>query len=319
MTVAFILLLSITFAIVALLLRSKPEEKLTRERMANLVAVQDKTQAEGVDLGIASEKPQGLADRITARFQEKGLGKAIEKTLKEAGAKTSLGQFLLMSAGMAIGAGVFAQMMLSSFPLVLLAVVAGAGANFALLRWKAGRRLNKFNTALPDAIELMSRALKAGHSMASAIEVVAQQSPEPIGSEFGKCARQQRFGIPFREVMLALNADVPSQDLHFVITAILVQKETGGDLTEILDRTTEMIRERVKIQGEIRTYTAQGRLTGWILSGLPVGLLGMITLTSPSYSAVLFHDPLGQKLLYGAAGLIAIGGLTIRKIVDIKV
>ena len=319
MTVVFILLLSITFAVVALLLRSKPQEKLTRERMADLVAVQDKTQAEGVDLAIASENPQGLSGRITARFQEQALGKAIEKTIKEAGAKTSLGQFLLVSAGMAISAGVLAQMLLSTFPLVLLAIAAGGGANYALLRWKAGRRLNKFNTALPDAIELMSRALKAGHSMASAIEVVAQQSPEPIGSEFGKCARQQRFGIPFREVMLALNEDVPSQDLHFLITAILVQKETGGDLTEILDRTTEMIRERVKIQGEIRTYTAQGRLTGWILSGLPVGLLGMITLTSPSYSAVLFHDPLGQKLLYGAAGLIAIGGLTIRKIVDIKV
>jgi tight adherence protein B len=99
----------------------------------------------------------------------------------------------------------------------------------------------------------------------------------------------------------------------------LVQKETGGDLTEILDRTTKVIRERVRIHGEIRTYTAQGRLTGWILSGLPVVLLGMISMSSPSYSHVLFYDPLGQKLLYAGGGLIVLGALTIQKIVDIKV
>jgi tight adherence protein B len=107
--------------------------------------------------------------------------------------------------------------------------------------------------------------------------------------------------------------------LYFWVTAILVQKETGGDLTEILDRTTAVIRDRVRIQGEVRTRTAQGRLTGWILSGLPVGLLGVISLTSPSYTHVLFYDPLGQKLLYAAGGLIAIGAFVIRRIVDIKV
>lgn len=319
MTVAFILLVSITFAIAALLLRSKPQEKLTRARMDNLVALQDTTQAADTDLGIASEEPKSFTDRLTLRLEQYALGQAIQKKIKEAGAATSLGQFVVVSVGAALGAGGLAAMLVSTFPLVLLATIAGGGANYALLGWKAGRRLNKFNTALPDAIELMSRALKAGHSMASAIEVVAQQSPEPIGSSFGRCAKQQRFGIPFRDVMLAFGEDVPSQDLHFLITAILVQKETGGDLTEILDRTTEVIRERVRIQGEIRTYTAQGRLTGWILSGLPVGLLGLITITSPSYSAVLFHDSLGQKLLYGAAGMIVIGGFTIRRIVDIKV
>lgn len=155
--------------------------------------------------------------------------------------------------------------------------------------------------------------------MSSAIEVVAEQAPEPIGSEFARCAQQQRFGIPFRESMLEFTDRVPSQDMYFLVTAILVQKETGGDLTEILDRTTEVIRERVRIAGEVKTHTAQGRLTGWILSGLPIALLGIVSVMSPHYAEPLFHDPMGQKLLYAAGGLIAMGSFVIQKIVDIKV
>jgi tight adherence protein B len=116
-----------------------------------------------------------------------------------------------------------------------------------------------------------------------------------------------------------MGSRVPSQDLHFLITAILVQKETGGDLTEILDRTAHVIRERVRIEGEVRTHTAQGRLTGWILGLLPVIMLVLINLINPGYSAILFHDPTGQKLLYTGGALIVLGGLVIRKIVDVQV
>jgi tight adherence protein B len=119
--------------------------------------------------------------------------------------------------------------------------------------------------------------------------------------------------------MLAMGERIPSDDLHFFITAILVQKETGGDLTDILDRTTKLIRDRIRIQGEIRTHTAQGRLTGWILALMPVGMLLVMNVITPGYSDVLFHNWLGQRLLIGGAVLILIGGLIIRKIVDIKV
>ena len=112
---------------------------------------------------------------------------------------------------------------------------------------------------------------------------------------------------------------VPSRDLQFLITAILVQKETGGDLTEILERASHVIRERVRIEGEVRTHTAQGRLTGWILGLLPVIMLALINMVSPGYSSILFHDPLGQKLLYAGGTLIVLGGLIIRKIVDVQV
>jgi tight adherence protein B len=184
---------------------------------------------------------------------------------------------------------------------------------------KRGRRLKAFNTALPDAIELMARSLRAGHSMNSSIELIAEQSPEPLSSEFVQVYKQQRLGLHFRDALLQMGGRIPSRDLQFLITAILVQKETGGDLTEILDRAAHVIRDRVRIEGEVRTHTAQGRLTGWILGLLPVIMLALLNIVSPGYSSVLFHDPTGQKLLYAGGVLIVLGGLIIRKIVDVQV
>ena len=155
--------------------------------------------------------------------------------------------------------------------------------------------------------------------MGSAIEMVADQTPEPLAFEFMQVYQQQRLGLQFRDALLQMGARVPSRDLQFLITAILVQKETGGDLTEILDRTAHVIRERIRIEGEVRTHTAQGRLTGWILSLLPIVLLALINIVSLGYSTLLFHDPVGQKLLYAGATFIFLGALIIRKIVDVQV
>ena len=165
----------------------------------------------------------------------------------------------------------------------------------------------------------MARALVAGHSIGSSIEMVAEESPEPLAFEFVQVYQQQRLGLHFRDALLQMGSRVPSRDLQFLVTAILVQKETGGDLTEILARTSYVIRERVRIEGEVRTRTAQGRLTGWILGLLPIVMLVLINVVSPGYSDVLFHDPLGQKLLYAGGGLIVVGALIIRKIVDVQV
>jgi len=200
-----------------------------------------------------------------------------------------------------------------------LALLVGGTVPYLLLRRKRARRLKAFDDALPGAIELMARALRAGHAIGTSLELIAEQSAEPLAGEFAQVYQQQRVGLQFREALLQMSERVPSRDLHFLVTAILVQKETGGDLTEILDRASHVIRERVRIQGEVRTHSAQGRLTGWILGLLPVIMLGLVNIVSPGYSSVLFHDPTGQKLLYAGGTLIAVGGLVIRKIVDIQV
>ena len=201
----------------------------------------------------------------------------------------------------------------------LIAGILAAALPILVLRAKRARRLTKFNQKLPDALDLIARALRAGHSIGAAIEIVAEEGVEPLRSEFGEVYKQQNFGIPQRDALLQLGRRVPSADLQIVITAMLVQKETGGNLVDILDRTTAVLRDRVRIQGELRIHTAQGRLTGWILCLLPVVMFCLISVANPGYTDVLIHDPVGRKLTYTGIGMMVMGGLLIRKIVRIKV
>jgi tight adherence protein B len=208
------------------------------------------------------------------------------------------------------------------FPALLLDVlVGGVGlmAPILYLKQRRARRLVVFNNGLPDAIDLIARALRAGHSLSSAIEVLSEQSGGGVATEFNVVFRQQNFGLPLRDALLQMADRVPSKDLRFLVTAMLVQKETGGNLTEILDRTSHVIRERIRIGGEVRVRTAQGRLTGTILSLLPVLMLVLTSLINPEYARILLHDPVGQKLLYVGAALILTGTFFIRRIVDIQV
>ena len=152
--------------------------------------------------------------------------------------------------------------------------------------------------------------------MSGAIEMLSKNAQEPAASEFGEVFKQQNLGLPMRDALLQLLDRVPSQDLRVLVTAILVQKDTGGNLAEILDRTVFVIRERLRIQGEIRVQTAQGRLTGWILTALPVVMLILINTLNPGYSSVLLHDPIGRKMIYLSVGMLATGGLLIRHIVN---
>lgn len=199
-----------------------------------------------------------------------------------------------------------------------ITLVAGYAPVF-LLRFKRSRKLKAFNEGLPDSIDLMARALRAGHSVASAIEVISEQGAKPVSTEFGLVYKEQNFGLPFRESLMNMSTRVASQDLQFLITAMLVQKETGGNLTDILDRTTHVIRERLRIHGEVRVKTAQGRLTGWILSMLPVVLAILLNCFNPGFEKPLFEDPFGRILLYCGAGMLAVGTFVISRIVDIKV
>jgi len=260
-----------------------------------------------------------LSDRIGDRFKSYNFGEGLEQLLIHSASTMSVERVLLVGFAFSIAAGITLRLLLDSWLAALLGIVAGAFVPYVWLLFQRSRRVAKFNEALADAIDLMARALRAGHSMASSIEVIAEQSAEPLAGEFAICFQQQKFGIPYRDALLAMGERVPSEDLQFLITAVLVQKETGGDLTDILDRTTAVIRDRLRIQGEVSTRTAQGRLTGWILSALPIVMLFVINIITPGYTHVLFTDPIGQKLLIGGGVLILTGGFIISKIVDIKV
>ena len=155
--------------------------------------------------------------------------------------------------------------------------------------------------------------------MPAAIEIVGEEAPEPVRTEFREVYRQQNFGLPAREALVQLAQRVPLPELNFVVTAMLLQKETGGNLVEVLDRTTTVIRERLRIQGEIRIYTAQGRMTGWILSLLPVAMFFLLSLANRGYSQRAAGRSDRAEACFCWAGLMAVGGFAIRNIVNVKV
>jgi tight adherence protein B len=308
----------VTAGAILLATKKTPSQKMASTRL-NEFAKKPVTDPNGRQIALATKSTSRFSDRISEFFEDRGIGDFIERLILHAGAKTTVGKVVLSGIVSAVVCGLLADHFTGILGLALVIGAVGSLAPIIVLRFKKSKRVAKFNEALPDSIDLMSRALRAGHSMSSSIEVIAQQSPEPLASEFEACFQQQKFGIPFRDSMLAMGERIPSDDLHFFITAILVQKETGGDLTDILDRTTKLIRDRIRIQGEIKTHTAQGRLTGWILSLMPLGMLLLMNFITPGYSDVLFNTWIGQRLLMGGGVLILIGGLIIRKIVDIKV
>ena len=149
--------------------------------------------------------------------------------------------------------------------------------------------------------------------------MVAQESAEPVASEFRILFEEQNLGLPLRDAMLNLAKRVPLDDVSFLVTAVLVQKETGGNLAEILDKTAFIMRERMRLKGQLRIYTAQGRLSGWVLGLLPFVMFVIMTLLNPKYEQKLWTDPLGLHFVYGGLIMMAIGIFVIRKIVDIKV
>jgi tight adherence protein B len=314
----FALTLGMSFAVLALSMRSAVANKSAERRLTTIRgSLQKKADSKGTGLEKAVRRDYLL--RFGVFLDRFAFAQRLRLLLVHANSTGSAGGVVAASVGAGITGALLSLLLLHTLPLVAAGTLAGAAVPYAVLRWKRAGRLKAFDAALPDAIDLMARSLRAGHSMGSSIELIAEQSPEPLRHEFVQVYQQQRVGLPFREALLQLGGRMPSRDLQFLITAILVQKETGGDLTEILDRASHVIRERIRIQGEVRTHTAQGRLTGWILGLLPVIMLGLINIVSPGYSAVLFHDPTGQRLLYAGAILIAIGGLIIRKIVDVQV
>lgn len=317
LTITFMTVLAGSFTLLVRTIPATPVSKSTRRRIRAIQRSAGPPESSGVFE--MKHRRHRRATRLNAAL-ERLLGmKQLDALLVQADSSMDLGSCVL--AGIAAAAVPALGILLAGGPAfaAMPAALAGVGMLYAWLRYQRRRRMRNFNAALPDAIDLLARALRAGHSVGSALEMLGEQSPEPLAAEFTQVFHQQRLGLPFRDALIQLCERMPSRDLSFLVTAILIQKETGGDLIEILDRTAHVIRERIRIEGEVRTRTAQGRLTGWILASMPVVMLLLLNLVNPGYSDLLFHDPQGRQLLYLGTGLIAAGGLIIRKIVDVRV
>lgn len=310
-----------TFGVLALLTRPSSRKKSVHKRLERVTAYGAATQANRQDADELLKQPLAAGnvarlDRVLDRFD---FYPRLERLILQAHRPITPARVLLQAVLVAAACALAARLVFPHLIVEMAAPLAGLASPFLLLMFQRGRRVKQFNDALPDAIDMMSRALKAGHSVSSAIEVVAEQAREPVASEFREVFRKQNFGLPYREALIALADRVPSADLRFLVTAMMVQKETGGNLTEILDRTAYVIRERLRIYGEVKTKTAQGRLTGTILAALPVILGVIINTMNPGYAHPLIATPVGHKLLMLGAGLITVGSLLIQRIVRIEV
>jgi tight adherence protein B len=186
-------------------------------------------------------------------------------------------------------------------------------------RHKRAKRLNTFQQGLPEALDLMVNAMRAGHSLIASIGSVARECADPIGCEFRTCFEEQNYGLELKTAMDNMLNRVPLQDLRIVVTAIMIQRESGGNLAEVLDKTSHVIRERFRLKRQVGVHTAQGRMTGWVLTLLPVVLGTALYFMNPVMMSQLWKNPLGIKLLWTSFGMIVVGGLIIRKIVNMDV
>lgn len=251
--------------------------------------------------------------KILSRFGD------FPKYLTQADTGLTPSKFLLLTAFLGV-TGFMLPLILRIYPGFGFAFAAVFGViPLLFVSMSRKRRLNRFSKQLPDALELVSRALRAGHSLATAFNLVATESPDPIRKEFARCYEEQNLGKPLEQALESMTDRVPNVDLRFFSTAVTLQRQTGGDLAEILDKIGYLIRERFKIFGQVQALTGEGRLSGIVLLALPPVLFVVTYRLNPQYCMLLFTDPLGQKMLTGAVILQVVGALVIRKIVNIKV
>jgi tight adherence protein B len=205
---------------------------------------------------------------------------------------------------------------------LIFGLLIGAAAGFApvgYVMFKRTKRMNKFEEGLPEALDLICSALRVGHSLNSALGLVTRECPDPVGTEFRVCFDEQNYGLELKTALENMTARVPVQDLRIVVTGILIQKESGGNLAEVLEKAADVIRERFRLKRQVMTHTAQGRLTGMILTMLPIFLGCALYFVNPEMMSLLWKREIGVKLLYAAGGMIVVGGLIIRKIVNMDV
>lgn len=201
--------------------------------------------------------------------------------------------------------------------------VLGAGL-LSVLPWlwlhrKVAQRMQRFERQIPEALDLMGRALRAGHAFPTAVKMVADEMQDPIGREFRQLFDETNFGIPQNEALLRLAERVPIDDLRYFVIAVMIQRESGGNLAELLDNISAIVRARLKLLGEVRTLSAEGRLSAWILGALPFCVAAVIQLVNPGFMAVLWTDPIGLRMVGGALLLMAVGVWWMRKIIRIRV
>jgi len=321
-TIVFIIFLGV-FAVVALLLYAggsgaSQKAKQVQATLDSALATESQEMRDQI-VNLRKNEQLSAIPWINNRLTKLEIGPRLQALIHQANLNWTAGSLLAMcAASFALPAFVIHWKTDST----IIAAAVGAACSFVpfmFLLFKRSRRFAAFEKELPSACDLMVSALRAGQSLIASMGMVARECSEPVSGEFRTCFEEQNFGLEMKVAMENLLHRVPVQDLRIVCTAILIQKESGGNLAEVLDKTAHVIFERFRLRREVSTRTAQGRMTGWVLTLLPVVLAFALYLVNPEMMSLLWKRDIGIKLLWVACSMIVVGGLIIRKIVNLDI
>lgn len=315
MFVLFVLLLLFTFGIAYFLLRPSKTEAAVQQHLEEIQS----TRAEETGQTILKQERYSSNVELSNLIREFPGGLYTLNLIRQSGQNWMVSSVM----GISLAATVLTAWISSYFlPSVLLAVLAGvlAGAiPYIVLLIMREQRFRKCDELLPQAIDLMARGLRAGHALTAVLEMVGNETGEPLSTEFRLLTEEQQLGLPLRDAVMNMVSRLPRDDMRFLATAILLQKETGGNLAVILDKTAAVARERARLRGQLKIYTAQGRVTGWVLCLMPFIMLGLLSSINWQFEKLLFTESFGQHMCYFGLALMTAGVFVIRKIIDVKI
>ena len=270
-------------------------------------------------ISILKQRRYSRDAKLDRLLQRMPLAHRIDKLLQQAGVKWSIAQFGAWSIGL-LCCGVLIALLWPAPLLVRVAIaLAPTCIPYGVLRRARRLRLVRIEAQLPEAADFLARALRAGHSFSNVLQMVGNELAEPLGAEFRIAHEEINYGVAMHEALANLATRVPLTDLRYLVIAVLIQREAGGNLAEILGNISHIIRERLKLLGHVRVLSAEGRMSAWVLGLLPFGLLLVMTLASPDYVSVLWTDPTGVKILWCGAGMMLCGVLWLRKLIQIRI
>jgi tight adherence protein B len=295
------------------------EQRRVRLQQRLAEALLHSASAEDVEVQLARRELMSEIPLMNRALLNVPIATRLKRMLDQADLHITVTRLLMFSLMAAMLAGLAASMLTPAILVIISVALIAAAVPFIHVWWKRRKRLNLFLEQLPDTLELMSRALSAGHAFPESLHMVATEMPEPVATEFRKTYEEQNLGLSLKLALENLAARVPLLDLKMCITAIMIQRETGGNLAEILEKVAHTIRERFRILEDLRTLTTSSRMSAWILCGLPIFVALAVTALNPEYMSVLWSDPRGHYLIAAALTLQLLGMAIIRKILKIKI
>jgi tight adherence protein B len=314
---------ALTFALVLVIVLGaywafvvRPEQLLEQKVQARLKT--QRAQNLRVTLVKARERLSGIGSLDATLAKTGDALEPLSALVAQSGLKTTIGTVILAS----IFAGVVTMAVVSRFvPMLSVAFAAGIGAAFLpffFIKHAATKRLAVFEEQFPEAIDLIARALRAGHALPMALQMVSEEIAAPVGAEFRLLFDQQNFGMSLPEALKAFGARIPLVDARFFVTAVLTQREMGGNLSEVLDKLAAVIRDRFKVKRQVRAVSAHGRITGAVLMALPPAVAGVIFIISPDHIRLLVDDPLGVQMVVMGVALQIIGIIWIKRVLRVE-